>query len=460
MLRALDASAATESDVTWLMAAVPALVRAIRYGDVRGTATGALSAVVDALTVRVCAGLPAAAGGLADDAAAALRASLDGMHAALGLHAQGELGGPARGRWMAALAGLDGRRDVHGLVAGRVVRLLADGEVLSPDEAAARFAAALSVGVQAADKAPWAEGFLSGSGLLLAHDRDLLGILDGWLASLSAQEFLDVLPLLRRTFGGFAEPERSSIGRAARQLIRRRSPARRAPRRRPAAANPSATRDEVDADRAAGVLRTVAMILGGNSGRGSMSAQDPAAARVPADPGPGWRPSGRAASVCGAGGCCSARPPTRAASGLSAADRPSMRRLAALYNDGPGSGVGGRRGGRGGSSGQSGAPPGWARRAPKVARWLGDIRTYFPSTVVQVMQRDAIDRLNLRQLLLEPEMLERSSRTCTWSARCSASATLMPETTKATARARSSRRWSRRSSGGSRTGPGPPCPAR
>jgi Mg-chelatase subunit ChlD len=43
--------------------------------------------------------------------------------------------------------------------------------------------------------------------------------------------------------------------------------------------------------------------------------------------------------------------------------------------------------------------------APSVARWLGDIRTYFPSTVVQVMQRDAIDRLNLRQLLLEPEML-------------------------------------------------------
>ena len=73
VLRALDASAATESDVTRLMAAVPALVRAIRYGDVRGTATGALSAVVDALTVRVCAGLPAAAGGLADDAASVLR---------------------------------------------------------------------------------------------------------------------------------------------------------------------------------------------------------------------------------------------------------------------------------------------------------------------------------------------------------------------------------------------------
>jgi Mg-chelatase subunit ChlD len=44
--------------------------------------------------------------------------------------------------------------------------------------------------------------------------------------------------------------------------------------------------------------------------------------------------------------------------------------------------------------------------APRVARWLGDIRSYFPSTVVQVMQRDAIERLNLTRLLLEPEMLD------------------------------------------------------
>lgn len=43
--------------------------------------------------------------------------------------------------------------------------------------------------------------------------------------------------------------------------------------------------------------------------------------------------------------------------------------------------------------------------APKVARWLGDIRTYFPSSVVQVMQADAMDRLGLTQLLLEPELM-------------------------------------------------------
>lgn len=44
--------------------------------------------------------------------------------------------------------------------------------------------------------------------------------------------------------------------------------------------------------------------------------------------------------------------------------------------------------------------------SPHVARWLGDIRTYFPRSVVQIMQKDAINRLGLRQLLLEPELLD------------------------------------------------------
>jgi len=49
---------------------------------------------------------------------------------------------------------------------------------------------------------------------------------------------------------------------------------------------------------------------------------------------------------------------------------------------------------------------GMGSSAPKVNRWLGDIRKYFPSPVVRVMQKDAFERLNLTQMLLEPEMLE------------------------------------------------------
>ena len=47
-----------------------------------------------------------------------------------------------------------------------------------------------------------------------------------------------------------------------------------------------------------------------------------------------------------------------------------------------------------------------SKSVPAVARWLGDIRTYFPSSVVRVMQQDAFERLHLKQMLLQPEMLE------------------------------------------------------
>lgn len=82
---------------------------------------------------------------------------------------------------------------------------------------------------------------------------------------------------------------------------------------------------------------------------------------------------------------------------LGSEDAAMDRAMAALYDPGLGGVMGGgprqRKAGLGGSY-------------PNAARWLGDIREYFPSSVIRVMQKDAMERLDLRQLLLEPEMLE------------------------------------------------------
>ena len=72
--------------------------------------------------------------------------------------------------------------------------------------------------------------------------------------------------------------------------------------------------------------------------------------------------------------------------------------------------------------------------APSVARWLGDIRRYFPATVVQVMQRDAIDRLGLAELLLEPELLRTVEPDVHLAGTLLSLSKVMPETTRATAR--------------------------
>lgn len=72
--------------------------------------------------------------------------------------------------------------------------------------------------------------------------------------------------------------------------------------------------------------------------------------------------------------------------------------------------------------------------SPNVARWLGDIRTYFPTSSVQIMQKDALERLHLTQMLLEPEMLETVEPDVHLVANLLALSHVIPEKTKDTAR--------------------------
>ncbi|HLK63630.1 MAG TPA: VWA domain-containing protein [Bryobacteraceae bacterium] len=112
--------------------------------------------------------------------------------------------------------------------------------------------------------------------------------------------------------------------------------------------------------------------------------------------------------ILGGGGndgtCCS----------LGGSDQGMDRTLEALYESD-------RKGGLGSSS-------------PNVARWLGDIREYFPTSVVKVMQSDALERLNLQQMLLEPEMLESVEPDVNLVATLLTLGSVIPSRTKETAR--------------------------
>jgi Mg-chelatase subunit ChlD len=105
---------------------------------------------------------------------------------------------------------------------------------------------------------------------------------------------------------------------------------------------------------------------------------------------------------------------------LTGRDAAMDRTLSAVYAAQPGSGP--RSAGLGGS-------------APQVARWLGDIRSYFPTSVVQLMQQDAIERLGLTRLLMEPEMLEAVEPDVHLVGTLISLGRALPETTRETARA-------------------------
>ncbi|BCJ73286.1 hypothetical protein CS0771_28300 [Catellatospora sp. IY07-71] len=215
VLQELNDRAAVDTDVAQLMAAVPALARSLRYGDVRATSTEALAEVLTGLVTRIRLGLPGALTGLDDDAARALREHLDGTHEALNLLADRL---PLREEWLAALARLVDRPDLPGLLAGRLLRLLRDAGSFDADAVELRLSRALTVGVLPTTAAGYVEGFIAGGGLLLVHDEALLSLVDRWLTGLAPDTFTAVLPLLRRTFAAFAAPERRAVGEKVRHL--------------------------------------------------------------------------------------------------------------------------------------------------------------------------------------------------------------------------------------------------
>ncbi|WP_371406758.1 DUF5682 family protein [Kribbella sp. NBC_00662] len=213
LLQGIDTRAAADSDVGHLMAALPALARASRYGDVRGTDTAGLASVAGRMVSRVCAGLGRTVHGLDPDAAAAVQELIDGVQDATVLLAE-----EVRVEWLNTLEGLSDRTSVPPLIRGRLTRLMMDTSRLPDHEVALRLGRALSPGTPTAEAAGYVEGFLAGGGLLLVHDERLLALVDEWLGAIPDDAFVEVLPLLRRTFGTFAAPERRSIGARARVL--------------------------------------------------------------------------------------------------------------------------------------------------------------------------------------------------------------------------------------------------
>ena len=244
LMASLSARAAVHADVPQLMDALGPLARARRYGDVRGTDGGALDTVLAGLVVRVAAGLRPACTGLAAEEAASMAGRLQATQSSLALLGEAD----QLATWYGALAGLVGPPEVAAMVRGRACRLLLDAEQLGADDAGRRLGRVLTPGTPPAEGAAFVEGFLAGSGTVLVHDRELLGLLDEWIGRLPAEAFTDALPLLRRTFATFEPSERRLIG----ELVRQDGAPAAAP----------TVDGELDEERVALALATMAELLG------------------------------------------------------------------------------------------------------------------------------------------------------------------------------------------------------
>jgi hypothetical protein len=199
--------------------------------------------------VRICAGLAAACVSLDDQAAATMLGALEAADAAIAL-----AGTATQARsWRAAQRAVADQAGAASVLAGRCTRLLLDTGLLTPDEAQQRLARALSAGGVA-----WLEGFLRGSGSLLLRDERLWRLIDEWLSGLGEAAFEAAMPLLRRAFSQFTDPERRQMGMLARSGLEAAGRTGRLD---------GAGQDDWDQSRVRRVLDVVTVALGGCVGR-------------------------------------------------------------------------------------------------------------------------------------------------------------------------------------------------
>ena len=245
VIATLAERAAQQRDTVRLMAAVEPLARTRRYGNVRQVDTDVVAPVLAELLTRVSVGLPAAVAAVDDDAAIELRHLVDSVDRAVGL-----LDDPALRRpWLAALRAVADQHGVHGLLAGRAVRVLLDSGALDAGDVQRRLSRALSLSAEAARGAAWIEGFLAGDASLLLHDPTLLAVVDDWVCEVQGSTFDELLPVLRRTFATFPPADRRALGSHLRQLETGAGPG-------------VADGETLHRDRAARVLPRLAEILG------------------------------------------------------------------------------------------------------------------------------------------------------------------------------------------------------
>ncbi len=246
LLRRLENIAALATDVYHLMDALPPLAQIVRYGNTRGTEVGAVEQLVQHLIPRICIGLPAAATQLNEEASEEALDKLMATHRALSLLDDGNF----FEQWFQTLKAIADNPRINGRLSGACTRILLDKKILNEAEATTRMRFALSSATAPLAAAQWLEGFLLGSGLVLLHNNLLWNLLDAWVDDLNEENFKDILPILRRTFSRFSQPERERMLNLAKQG-------------RPASPEGNNTPD-FDEERAAVVLPMVKTLLGIN----------------------------------------------------------------------------------------------------------------------------------------------------------------------------------------------------
>ena len=208
LLDKINELSSNSSELLDLMEAVPRLVNISRYGDVRKTDLSVLDHIIEQLILKVCIGLGNACYGLDDDNSNRMFERIAHLNQAIKIYDDTSL----EESWYKSLTEVLSKEGVHAIIYGCICRLLLDANQFEEKEADRIFAYALSINHPPERVAFWLEGFLRGSGMILIYDNKLWNLVFEWVSSLPQESFMELLPLLRRSFSKFEYGERRQLG--------------------------------------------------------------------------------------------------------------------------------------------------------------------------------------------------------------------------------------------------------
>lgn len=203
--------AATSGDVIQLMKAIPNLVNVSRYGNVRKTDADLVSNIAKNMITRICISLPAACVSVNEDASAHLLELFFKLNDSINILSDQDI----FVQWQQTLSSIRMNHNSSPVISGYTTRLLYDQRILKGEQLINTFSYSMSFANDAEKAASWLEGFLNGSGTILLVDSALWNLINNWVADLSEEVFVQVLPLLRRTFSEFTNSERRKLGEKA-----------------------------------------------------------------------------------------------------------------------------------------------------------------------------------------------------------------------------------------------------
>lgn len=210
LVAVLSQKAALTGDVSDMLKALPALANVYRYGNVRKTDSEILSGLIDTLIVRASIGLPVACMSMDPEAATSMRMDILSGNEAVRLR-EDETSTKC---WLDAMKSMANGEAAAPLIRGMASRFLLDAKIFDGEEISLLFSKSVSA-IEPAESAYWLDGFLNDQALVLIHDDAIWGAVDQWMTSLTPPQFIQVLPMIRRSFSNFSNQDRHSLGEKA-----------------------------------------------------------------------------------------------------------------------------------------------------------------------------------------------------------------------------------------------------